>query len=237
MFLPTVNSTNTYLKTHLADFDGQSFAEVWTTDQTAGRGQAGNSWESEPGQNVLLSVLYRNTLPVHDAFRLTMAVSLALTDIIPEATIKWPNDIYIGDRKLCGILIESAINGTFFDYSIIGIGLNINQTTWHSDAPNPISLAQARGHKEDIDHIHNQVITALHNRLNHLSDPHLKEDYMAHLYRKEGFYPYRNTSDGTFFEAQIQDVSPLGEFVLLHKDGTTHTYLLKQVQYIIQNLL
>lgn len=122
--------------------------------QEAGRGQRGNSWSSTPGENLTFSVVLRpDFLPAERQFRISKAVALAVADTIAEAglrpAIKWPNDIYIGDRKVTGILIENDLMGPYLSRSVIGIGLNVNQTRFDPALPNPTSLAAEAGHPFD----------------------------------------------------------------------------------------
>ena len=136
--------------------------------QTAGRGCGSNTWESERGKNLTFSVLLHPTeIPADCQFRISEAVSVAICETLErcfrplspadsspnlgeqEISIKWPNDIYVGDRKICGILIENQLRGRLISDSIVGIGLNVNQMEFRSDAPNPVSLAQLTGHEED----------------------------------------------------------------------------------------
>ena len=142
----TLPSTNSYLAGIAADAPHGTV--VMAREQTAGRGQRGNSWEAEPGCNITLSLLLRPE-GLHPArqFVISQAVSLAIADMVSHfvaapVCIKWPNEIYAGDRKICGILIENTITGTSIDRTIVGIGLNVNQTEFRSDAPNPVSMRQ-----------------------------------------------------------------------------------------------
>jgi BirA family biotin operon repressor/biotin-[acetyl-CoA-carboxylase] ligase len=222
--------------------------------QTAGRGQTGNGWESEEGKNLLCSVLIDIShwpLAVRP-FYLNVAVSVAVHRMIssqPSAssrqlTIKWPNDIYWGDKKVAGILVEGAIIGNEMQYAIAGIGLNVNQTEWRSDAPNPVSLKQITGGGDyDLDELMTRLMTEL--------DKTLEEDvwdyYKAHLYRREGFWPFverevstaptMNASGGEpandRFMAQIEDVLPTGELLLRDREGKSRRYHFKQVRYVV----
>ena len=131
--------------------------------QEAGRGQRGNSWSSTPGENLTFSVVLRpDFLPAERQFRISKAVALAVADTIAEAglrpAIKWPNDIYIGDRKVTGILIENDLMGPYLSRSVIGIGLNVNQTRFDPALPNPTSLAAEAGHP--FDRRYSSVFTA-----------------------------------------------------------------------------
>jgi len=226
MYIKTTHSTSTLLKQLAAEGNPPDF--IYAGFQTAGRGQTGNSWESEEGKNLLCSILLP---PDKNLYFLNIAVGVALVKVIGEAfTIKWPNDIYYEDKKIAGILIENAIIGNEIKYSIAGIGLNVNQTEFHSDAPNPISLKQIYGTEFAIDQLMNQVLEAVHKVLN---EP--EEDvwayYKAHLYRREGFWPFED-QNGTF-EARIEDVLPTGEIVLRDQQGKERKYHFKQIRYIV----
>ena len=228
MYIKTTHSTSTLLKELLAKGEwpeGESF--LYAGYQTAGRGQTGNSWESEEGKNLLCSILLP---PDKNLYFLNIAVGVALVRVIGEAfTIKWPNDIYYEDKKIAGILIENAIIGNEIKYSIAGIGLNVNQTEFHSDAPNPISLKQIYGTEFAIDQLMNQVLEAVQKVLNKPEED-VWAYYKAHLYRREGFWPFED-QNGTF-EARIEDVLPTGEIVLKDSTNKEQKYHFKQVKYI-----
>lgn len=223
MYIKTTHSTNTLLKELIAK--GQEPKFIYAGYQTAGRGQTGNSWESEEGKNLLCSILLP---PDKNLYFLNIAVGVAILRLLGEDfTIKWPNDIYYGDKKVAGILVENAIIGNEVKYSIAGIGLNVNQTAFRSDAPNPVSLKQITGKEYDVD--------ALMQRLYEAIQAVLKEDvwaeYKDHLYRREGFWPFEDKNG--VFEARIEDVLPTGEIVLCDKSGQTRQYGFKQIKYII----
>ena len=196
--------------------------------QTAGRGQTGNSWESEEGKNLLCSILLP---PERNLYFLNIAVGVALLRVIgDDFTIKWPNDIYYGNKKAVGILVENAIIGNETKYSIAGIGLNVNQTTFVSDAPNPISLKQIYGTEFVIEQLMNQLLEAIHTVLNE-PEQEVWTYYKSHLYRREGFWPFEDKNG--IFEAKIQDVLPSGEIVLCDKKGQLRQYGFKQIKYIL----
>lgn len=203
--------------------EGEYF--VYAGYQTAGRGQTGNSWESEADKNLLCSILLP---PDKDLYFLNIAVGVAILSVIGEDfTIKWPNDIYYGDKKVAGILVENAILGNEVKYSIAGIGLNVNQTTFVSDAPNPISLKQITGKEYDIDALMQQVYAKVQETLNE----EVWEEYKNHLYRRDGFWKYKDQNG--IFEARIIDVLPTGEIVLCDRNGQNRTYGFKQIKYIL----
>lgn len=226
MYIKSTNSTNSLMKEMLAKGEwpeGEYF--VYAGYQTAGRGQTGNSWESEADKNLLCSILLP---PDKDLYFLNIAVGVAILRVIGEDfTIKWPNDIYYGDKKVAGILVENAILGNEVKYSIAGIGLNVNQTTFVSDAPNPISLKQITGKEYDIDALMQQVYAKVQETLNE----DVWEEYKAHLYRRDGFWKYEDQNG--IFEARIIDVLPTGEIVLCDRNGQNRTYGFKQIKYIL----
>jgi len=148
--LDKVESTNSYFSDLLKKSKSPEGSIVSALYQSHGKGQGSNSWESEQGKNLLISlVLYPNDLPLDKHFLLSKAISLGLVDYMSAKTnhikIKWPNDIYFKNKKLAGILIENVIKGNAITQSIVGIGLNLNQIVFTSDAPNPVSLKQITG--------------------------------------------------------------------------------------------
>jgi len=226
MYVARTNSTNTLLKELITKGDPPQF--IYAGYQTAGRGQTGNGWESEEGKNLICSILLP---PDKNLYFLNIAVGVALLRVIGEDfTIKWPNDIYWQDKKAAGILVENAIIGNEIRYSIAGIGLNVNQTTFVSDAPNPISLKQIRGQEYDIERLMNQLFEAVTHVLNE-PEQDVWAYYKAHLYRREGFWPYED-KNGTF-KAEIQDVLPTGEIVLRDANNKERKYHFKQIRYVV----
>ncbi len=226
MYIKSTDSTNTLLKQMAAEGNPPEF--IYAGYQTAGRGQTGNSWESEANKNLLCSILLP---PNKNLYFLNIAVGVAMLRVIgDDFTIKWPNDIYYGNKKVAGILVENAIIGNEIRYSIAGIGLNVNQTAFVSDAPNPISLKQIRGQEYDIEWLMNQLLEAVHSVLNE-SEQEVWSYYKSHLYRREGFWLYEDKKGK--FEAAIQDVLPTGEIILRDTNGQIRQYEFKQIKYIL----
>lgn len=263
MYITQINSTNTFLLELLQETPiEEPLFTVYTFDQTAGRGQAGNSWESEPGKNLLFTTLFdMSSIPADKQFALSMLVPLAIVECLREKlsidmglAIKWPNDIYYGDDKLCGILIEGVIAGNRIDKAIAGVGLNVNQKVFLSNAPNPISLSQITGREWDLDEMMEDILSKFRELLPLLLDyASLKQRYMAHLYRYEmfekgsdplflwkevpvGIAPMMITRevDDTCFRASIHDVDDQGRLVLRRKDGTLSAYHFKQIKYVFE---
>lgn len=232
MYIKTTNSTNTLLKEMLAKGEwpkGERF--LYAGYQTAGRGQTGNGWESEADKNLLCSILLPPDKNLHF---LNIAVSVAVLRTVKGyglpvtgTTIKWPNDIYYKNKKVAGILVENAIVGSEVKYSIAGIGLNVNQTEFKSDAPNPISLKQIYG----TDFVVDELMENLYAEVQRTLEEDVWAEYKAHLYRREGFWPFEDKNGR--FEAAIQNVLPTGEIVLCDKDGQIRQYEFKQIKYII----
>ena len=196
--------------------------------QTAGRGQTGNGWESEEGKNLICSILLP---PNKNLYFLNIAVSVAIIRLIGEQfTIKWPNDIYWQDKKLAGILLENAIVGSEIKYSIAGIGLNVNQTVFTSDAPNPVSLKQITGKEYNVDQLMTELLDAVQAVL-HESEECIWSEYKAHLFRREGYWSYEDQNGR--FKAKIEDVLPSGEIVLRDASNKERIYHFKQIRYVL----
>lgn len=234
--LGEVASTNTYLDRLDNDALQPEGCVVTTCSQSAGRGQRGNSWESEPGKNLTFSYLLRPVgVKPQEQFLLSQAASLAVVDVLSRYaegfSVKWPNDIYYHDRKIAGILIEHTLSGEEITRTIVGIGLNVNQTVFRSDAPNPVSLSQITGDTHDLDSLLKALLdaTVRRYRMCDVQRDRLRADYMQRLYRKTGFYRYSD-KDG-IFEAVVEDVLPDGRLVLRHCDGKIREYAFKEVSF------
>lgn len=229
MYISSTNSTNSLVKEMLAKGEWPLTEHyLYAGYQTAGRGQTGNSWESEANKNVLCSILLP---PNKNLYFLNIAVSVAIIRLLGgQYTIKWPNDIYYNDKKLAGILLENAIVGSKIQYSIAGIGLNVNQTVFVSNAPNPVSLKQITGKEYDIDQLMKDLLETITVVLKEPEDV-IWSEYKAHLYRREGYWPFEDKNG--VFEAHIEDVLPTGEIVLRDKNSQVHQYGFKQIKYIL----
>lgn len=235
------DSTNRWLKEHsdrslvtLSDVTKESSLCVVADYQTAGKGCGTNSWESERGKNLTFSVmLHPVEIPASGQFRISEVVSVALcttleTYIYNKVEIKWPNDIYVGDQKICGILIENRLQGSTIVDSIVGIGLNVNQQVFRSDAPNPVSMYQLVGHEIDRSALLDAFLKALDETM--VSET-VATDYRRRLYRRDGFYAYRDGYGD--FQAKLLNVLDDGRLILLDTEGNSRSYAFKEVQYII----
>ena len=235
MYVAKTDSTNSALAALLKEQDLPDGFTLYTYYQTAGRGQVGNKWESEKGQNLLMSTLIRpKDLPISEHFILSEIVALALKDVLDRYTdnirIKWPNDIYWNDKKISGTLIENSFSGSTIRSCIAGIGLNLNQTEFISDAPNPISLKQITGQEYDKRKILEEILERLAYYKQQLAEGHeldIRELYAQHLYRNEGWHEW--IADGTSFQARIKEVKADGQLVLETSDGQTRGFYFKEV--------
>lgn len=233
-------STNTYLARMASMLP--SGTVIYTHNQSAGRGQRGNSWEAEPGKNLTFSMLVKNPAVVPAAqFCISEAVSLGIVDFLSQYadgfSIKWPNDIYHGDRKICGILIEHSLCGNSIRHTIVGAGININQDEFRSDAPNPVSLKQITGKELDLEVAMRDVCTRIENEISALAGGDisvLHSRYLAALYRHDGRQYEFALPSGEHFRARIADVvASTGTLTLEHSDGTMHDYAFKEVSFVL----
>jgi BirA family biotin operon repressor/biotin-[acetyl-CoA-carboxylase] ligase len=206
--------------------------------QTAGRGQAGNAWEAEAGKNLTCSLLfYPRSLHAAQSFAIAQLAALSIKQIIdpytPHITLKWPNDVYHGDRKIAGVLIENLLAGSQITRSIIGIGLNLNQTRFRSDAPNPVSLAQITGRTVPPLDMIAPLQRAIHLYIQQLESDgaeNIHHQYLAALYRREGSHPFQDAH--ARFHARIHHIEPSGLLVLERADGSLASYTFKEVKFL-----
>lgn len=242
LFVETVDSTNSYLRRKLDEgCKAEGMLVVSTDNQTAGRGQRGNTWESEAGKNLMFSILtHPSFLPATRQFILSQTMALAILRLLKTIspphrhrfTVKWPNDIYYDDDKLCGTLIECDLQGKNIESCIIGTGLNVNQTQFLSDAPNPVSLRQIFGKGFDRNTLLTGIIKEFTDIYNQLKDGEMtaiREEYTTNLYRREGFHPYAD-AHGTF-NARIAGIEESGHLLLIDDEGTMRRYEFKEIRF------
>ena len=238
IILEEVDSTNTWLADNVAEL--ASGVAVMARAQSAGRGQRGTSWESAPGKNLTLSLLLKpEGVPAAKSFILSEAVAVAVAEtveaIVPDVnvSIKWPNDIYVGDLKLGGVLIENSLFASDIDHSIVGLGLNINQEKFLSDAPNPISLFQITEQEYSVDEFADQVVEAMNREASkavaEYDDLHMR--YMSRLWRGTGTHRFTDVATGESFSAAVAAVEPTGYVQLLTTDRRTLSYAFKEVTW------
>lgn len=238
IFLENVTSTNSHAVSLLSRERPQEGTILYTGHQSAGRGQPGSKWESEPGKNLLFSViLYPSIVKPEDQFVISMALSLGMTDFIssitPDCRVKWPNDIYIKDDKIAGILIESTILGPRIEYLVAGIGLNVNQLKFPENLPNPVSLKMITGKEYDPEECLKELATCLDRRYSFIrtgASGRIKQDYISKLYRYGQWCAFRNSSG--IFEGRITDVRNDGEMIIEKRSGEQSGFYFKEVEFI-----
>ena len=245
LVLMETDSTNRHL-TQLCDEQGTDIPEFMTViaeRQTAGKGQRGNSWESEDCKNITFSfVLYPTFIEARQQFILSQIISLSIKEELDEwaegISIKWPNDIYWNEKKICGILIENDLLGHHIGRSITGIGVNINQEVFRSDAPNPVSLKQITGEDHDryliLANIMKRIkeyYTLLRTDCSGKTADLINTRYAHSLFRRNGFHRYAD-ANGEFLACLLR-VEPDGRFILEDQEGKERGYLFKEVQYIL----
>ena len=215
---------------------------ITTDEQTAGRGQRGNHWESAIGKNLLFSLVCEpEGVRADTQFHLSEATALsalcAIRDYLPPTLrdavrIKWPNDIYVNDSKVCGMLLEHTVLRGMIVRTNIGIGINVNQIRFISDAPNPVSLCQVLGHELSCSEVLESFLTHFISFRRMLASPETLHDiYLTNLYRRTGMHKYRD-EHGEFC-AQIADIHPDGRLCLMLQNGERRTYAFKEVAFVL----
>lgn len=243
--LQTVHSTNSFLR-ELNGGDASFDMELATTEfQTAGRGQKGNSWESEKSKNLLFSILLH---PVYvqpsKQFCISEAIALAVVKSLKEIvadelvakdfSVKWPNDIYWKNKKIAGILIENELFGSTIRDCIVGVGININQQNFISDAPNPVSLYNILGVITNVEEVLDAIIKQFVANVSMIENGQtalLHNEYMDSLFRRKGIYPYRDADSE--FMATIKDVREDGRLILTDSDDKERIYEFKEVAIVL----
>lgn len=237
--LSATDSTNAHLKKMLLSGVLNDFTVVVAEQQTKGRGQVGTAWLSESGKNLTFSVLKLiDKVSVKEQFLINICVSLSifktLSDLqVPDLSIKWPNDILSGSAKICGILIENTLSGIQIQASIIGIGLNVNQTKF-DNLPNASSLKLVLGKTYDLDEVlHNILLNLKKNFLNveSTSVEELWSDYEKVLFRKDKPSTFQD-SKGEFFMGFIRGVSETGKLMVTLEDQVVKEFDLKDIKLL-----
>jgi BirA family transcriptional regulator, biotin operon repressor / biotin---[acetyl-CoA-carboxylase] ligase len=239
LFLPTCHSTNDIAASLIKEGEVLEGLIVITSDQTRGRGQRGNQWEAEAGKNLTFSLVLKPAfITANDQFQLNIAISLGIHDFLsvhfPKEVIKikWPNDIYHKDRKLGGVLIENALKKYDIETSVIGIGLNVNQTAFANKKA--VSMKMASGQSQDYNLEELLVILAESLERNYMllkngRQAMMKERYLQNLYRYQTTHCFRQADQ--IFEGQIEDVDASGRLVVL-TNGSLRYFNLKEIEFI-----
>ncbi|MFI3327634.1 MAG: biotin--[acetyl-CoA-carboxylase] ligase [Rikenellaceae bacterium] len=212
---------------------------LWAESQTAGRGQRGNKWIDGYGQNATFSVVLEPSfLSAQEQFSISQATALALYDTLAEfgieSRIKWTNDIYVGDRKIAGVLIENRLQGDSIARSVVGIGLNINQVTFDESLPNPTSMALVADSRFSREDVVRRVHRNLAKRISMVEQKQdIAADYHSLLYRVGEEHDYLITACGSVKRATIIGVEDKGALILQYIDGEQLSYQFREVEFII----
>lgn len=239
VWLPECASTNSEAQRLVGENRATDGCVVITDKQTAGRGQRGNRWEAAPGENLTFSVVWRPSfLAAQNQFLLSQTVALALHDWAasllgpdPALRVKWPNDIFFGDQKLGGVLIENTLNGTMIQQSIVGIGLNINQREF--GAPTATSLALLTGRSYALPTLVSRLLEHLERRYLQLRAARLstiRYDYLQVLYRYQE--PHHYEVDGQHLTGSIMGTDETGRLAVAI-DGQLRHFDLKEIRYVL----
>jgi BirA family biotin operon repressor/biotin-[acetyl-CoA-carboxylase] ligase len=239
IFLTEVESTNNYANQLVLSKAAEHGTVVLAQHQIKGKGQQGNRWESESGKNLLASiVLFPNFLFAGKQFYLSKIASLAIVDFLKtetiEISIKWPNDIYVKNKKIAGILIENTVKGQNISSAIIGIGLNLNQEKFVSDAPNPASLMQFSGKDYDIEMVAEIISENINNWYQKLENGGFNEidkAYFNLLFRANEWAIF--SKQGKQFEARINGLGEFGQLILEERNGMQSEFMFKEVEFVI----
>jgi BirA family transcriptional regulator, biotin operon repressor / biotin---[acetyl-CoA-carboxylase] ligase len=239
IFYRNIESTNSIASGLVKSESVSEGTVIYTNYQSAGRGQKGNRWESEDDKNLLCSiVLFPSMVSPEDQFIISMSVSLGICDFlktfIPLSKIKWPNDIYAGDDKIAGILIENSITGNLINSSIAGIGLNINQDNFPADIPNPVSLKILTGREYDTGQCLNHLAGSLDERYKQLISARrreIRDEYVSSLYRLGEWHDF-NSRNG-IFSGRIISVNGSGSLMIEDRAAKIREFSFKEIDFII----
>jgi BirA family transcriptional regulator, biotin operon repressor / biotin---[acetyl-CoA-carboxylase] ligase len=240
LFFKDLSSTNSHASLLLKNNRLTEGTIIYTNYQSAGKGYAGNIWESEDGKNLLMSiVLYPSFIKPSDQFCISMSISLGICDFIrrfiPDCSIKWPNDIYINNDKIAGILIENTIIADHIEYSIVGIGLNVNQIKFISSASNPVSLRQITSKTYDLQSCLAELTKDLDIRYKQLIAGKIEsvnKEYITNLYRLNEWSRFRDANGE--FTGRILALGDYGTLLIENEDKKIRGYAFKEVEFIQQ---
>ncbi|MFP4619757.1 MAG: biotin--[acetyl-CoA-carboxylase] ligase [Bacteroidales bacterium] len=237
--LLSVDSTNDYARALLSGDPPDEGTIIVSGEQRKGRGYGSNTWHSKRGKNLLFSIiLHPDFISANTQFLISKAISLGISDYlctyVSDVSIKWPNDIYVDDRKIAGILIENDLVGSSVKTSIVGIGININQEKFPNDIPNPVSLNQMIEKKLVLRRELKKLADLLEKRYQMLARgmvDKIQKDYHERLFRLNQMVWYQNSKGQ--FKAKIIGVSDYGQLILENQTGKTLEYNFKEVEFLL----
>lgn len=236
--LDAIDSTNSFLKELAQNSVLEDYTIVVTQNQTSGRGQMNNAWHSEPNKNLTFSLFTRfKTLSIEQQPYLNFAVSLAIFEVlkkmsVPDLAIKWPNDIMSGNRKICGILIETTFTQHRIKNTVIGIGLNVNQKSFPASLPKASSLKSILNREFDLSKILGDLGEAIRlqiDALEHQKFDQVHGKYLSHLYKKDVPTAFKDERSQLFFMGMIKTVSPSGRLRIQLENDSIVEFGLKEI--------
>ena len=244
IWLDSVDSTNNEAKRRILSCDNMTVLSA--ESQTSGRGQRGNTWSSKPGENLTFSIVLKELehISASDQFILSEITALSVADFLSEhgvnAMIKWPNDIYVADKKICGILIENSLRGANLHSIIIGIGLNINQRNFDVKLVNPTSMSLESSIETEFDTriCLERFMQIFQNHLNGFSGSkedfqRLRDRYLSRLWRRNELRDYIDLKENKEFKGTITDLSRSGLLVIENEKGESKEFAFKEISYIL----
>jgi BirA family biotin operon repressor/biotin-[acetyl-CoA-carboxylase] ligase len=237
--LPLVDSTNNYANSQLKENDLSDGTVFLAYDQVGGRGQQQNYWESESGKNLTFSiVVFPGFLEIRRQFILsevvTLGIYMALVKYVDNLRIKWPNDIYADDKKLGGVLIENSIMYSSIKSSVIGIGINVNQTTFLSNAPNPVSLKTLTNQQFDCEAVLVEILSGIdcyYSLLREGEEDRIDREFISVLYRLNEKHWFRDEQE--VFEGEIIGVNEIGQLLIRKQDREILAFHFKEVEFLL----
>lgn len=238
--LTETGSTNSYAIALLRETKPDEGSVIITDHQTLGKGTDTNTWESEKGKNLTFSLILYPTFNATQQFSLNKAISVGICNFLRselnqnDVTIKWPNDIYIADKKVCGILIQNSVMGNKLNYMVVGIGINVNQTNFKSNAPNPVSMKMTSGKTYDLNEILEKLLSFIYEKYDNLnsgSGKQIENEYHKALYRLNEWHEFIVNGVKTY--ARITGTNTFGQLFLETESKELLTCDLSEVKFII----
>lgn len=238
--LEIVDSTNNYANRQVRANEVNEGTVFLAYEQTMGRGQQSNTWESEHGLNLLFSIVLKPVfLEIKDQYLLSKVVALgvyrALSKFVGALCVKWPNDIYAGNKKLGGILIENSIMNGVIMNSVVGVGINVNQTVFKSNAPNPVSLKMLTNQHYDCEQLLSEILLEIERYYLLLQKGQreiINSDFESVLFRLKEKHYYK--ADDVIFEGEICGVNEIGQLVIRTNNGQLQEFHFKEVEFIFR---
>ena len=258
IWLDSTDSTNEEARRHILSLDNLSV--VSALEQTSGRGQRGNSWHSDTGKNLTFSIVLKHPsdssgdyspLTAHSQTLISELTAVSVREYLAtlgiEASVKWPNDIIAGDKKICGILIEHSVRGNLLSHSIIGIGLNINQKVFGTFVPNATSIILEKGPEASESDIRQsledfmKIFKDNYSRYLRDVDGHkrLREEYLSRLWRinQDAAYMDLKGQHPTMFRGRITGLSDIGHLLVQTEEGEFREFAFKEIGFLYQDFI